>query len=194
MLSRESIKPATDILEALSAKHGVKEIGVEGLPNRAVGDELARIEVLKRTAERDVPAWRKQHGAAMADKDYKTAAELAVKLLHYEHDRARRGPAAEAFLAGKITRLVPIEDPDTLAAAKPTVVRGRLVSSRKAYDAREDSVVRLALAGRTFLVFTCGAGHNFAESIRRVAPKCEYIRITPEGLEEPPPLEWDDDK
>jgi hypothetical protein len=139
---------------SLAEKHGVTEIGEEGLPLRGVDNYLQEIEDAKQAPEKEKK---------------KVMAEI--------------GPTGQLLMLGLIKKVIPIEDPDKLAASQPTIINGIETHDPKSYDAREEAVVKLALSDRRLVVIIFGGNHNFAKAVSRVAPTCEYVRVTPKDFE-----------
>jgi hypothetical protein len=81
--------------------------------------------------------------------------------------------------------VLPLDDAALLEAARPVTAGGKAVVGGSEQWAREDAIVRAALARGPFtLVILCG-GHDLTESVRRVAgANCEYVRVAVGGYPE----------
>jgi hypothetical protein len=51
-------------------------------------------------------------------------------------------------------------------------------------DAMQDAAVRNVLSRGRFGFVIFGAAHDLTESIKRLAPGCEYIRVVPKGVKD----------
>jgi hypothetical protein len=77
------------------------------------------------------------------------------------------------LLAGGLEEVRPLDDADALAAADPRKADAATMK------ARDDAIVKNALAnGEPVVVILLGGGHDLAESVRAVDPRCGYIRVT----------------
>jgi hypothetical protein len=66
----------------------------------------------------------------------------------------------------------PLDGAEALVAANP---RKADVTTMKA---RDDAIVRNALAGGAPVVVMLGGGHDLAERVRAADPHCGYVRVT----------------
>jgi hypothetical protein len=61
---------------------------------------------------------------------------------------------------------------------RPVAAGGKAGVGGPEQRAREDAMVRAALAQRPFALVVLGGGHDLTESVRRVAgADCEYVRV-----------------
>ena len=89
------------------------------------------------------------------------------------------GPVGRLFLDGKVSKPLPCEEEALLDAAKP---QGRLLN-RQHVEAREDAIVRnLLQRSEPVTVVLLGADHDLRDNVRRLAPCCELIVVTPSDL------------
>jgi hypothetical protein len=180
----EGQKPIVECLKTLSEKHGLTEVGIEGLPKRALANYLKNANELKEMARKE-PGWRRDFSRKLKAGNKKEANEIAKKMLAYQIKRGMDGIGARLLLAGIIKNVIPIEDHVALAAGTPKIINGKQVPDKKKNAAREEAVVRIALSERKCVVIIFGGYHDFTGAVKKVAPGCEYIRVTPKDFSEP---------
>lgn len=188
---RESQKHEETILIALAKDHGVTEVLAEGLTKENEKGYLDEVDILRRFGAR-VTEIEKRYVLAKVSGDKKNERELFVALRDFNARTAQIGPAGRLLILGKIKKVVPVEDAAKMKASEPEYEGDRPVFRKAAFDAREDAVVKNALGAGKVVVLSFGGGHNFADAVKRNSKKCEYVRVTPEGFEDTPPIKWKD--
>jgi hypothetical protein len=172
----------------LAAKNGLREIFVEGLTKESVNKFLESVEHFKRDDPTAV-SWDRVYRDSKAKGDKHGEEEALTILKQWNLVRAKLGTGAKLLAMGVVDKVVPAEDLDALACARK-LVAGELVVRKKANDAREDAMVRNILSRGRFGFIILGAAHDLTESIKRLAPDCEYLRVMPKGTEEK--MHWEE--
>jgi hypothetical protein len=73
-----------------------------------------------------------------------------------------------------------------LEAARPVAAGGKAEVGGPEQRAREDAIVRAALARGPFALVVLGGGHDLTDSVRRVAgADCEYVHVSVASYPEP---------
>jgi hypothetical protein len=87
------------------------------------------------------------------------------------------GASGELAVAGEI-EVMPRDDEELLASAKPVTPDGKVRVEPAKLEARHDAQVKAALANRAVYLHP-GWGHDLSRSVRRLAgERAEYIRVT----------------
>jgi hypothetical protein len=173
----------------LAAKNGLREIFVEGLTKEFVNKFLEWVEHLKKDHPTAV-SWDRVYRDSKAKGDKHREEEALTILKQWNLERAKLGTGAKLLAMGVVDKVVPAEDLDTLACARK-LVAGEPVVRKKANDAREDAMVRNILSRGRFGFIILGAAHDLTESIKRLAPDCEYIRVVAKGVKEEK-VDWEE--
>jgi hypothetical protein len=88
------------------------------------------------------------------------------------------GAATRLLAEGELEEVLPLDDAALLEAARPVADGGKAEVGGPEQRAREDAVVREALARGPFVLVVLGGGHDLTESVRRVAgADCEDLRV-----------------
>jgi len=154
-------------LGQLAGHHGLARVGSEGLTAGDMPRWLAALDVLREVDREQIPALQ----ALLA----KVPDAEALAMIHQHQARLRElGAAGRLLLAGKIEAVDPIEEAEALEAARP---RDGLIDPAR-QRARDDAIVRVVTSRGPLAVLVLGAAHDLSDSVRRLAPGCEYIAVT----------------
>jgi hypothetical protein len=91
------------------------------------------------------------------------------------------GAVGRLLMAGEPVRMLPLDDAELLDAARPVTREGKVRLEPVKVRAREGYMVRSALPVRPVAVIVLGGEHDLSESVGRLAPGSEYIRVKVEG-------------
>jgi hypothetical protein len=142
-----------------------------------------RVAWLRTTERETIPALyaqlREEHAR-------KSTAVWRIRQAHDDMRVAHReklpsvGAPGRLLLAGGLEEVRPLDDADALAAADPRTADAATLK------ARDDAIVRNALAGGEPVVVVLGGDHDLIESVRAADPNCWYIRVTTKKVGELP--------
>jgi hypothetical protein len=105
--------------------------------------------------------------------------ELIDLIDQHAADKLVMGAAVRLLITGELAAALPLDDVKLLEAAKPVSPDGRIQFDAAKVKAREDGMVRIALAKDTIVVLILGGSHDLTGSIRAFAGEgCEYMRLT----------------
>lgn len=158
-------------LGVLIDRNGLTRIGSEGLAPADMRNWLRKVEALQKIDREEVPRLKELLAETFM---VKLKAELRGMLSDHQGRLRELGAAGRLLLAGKIESVDPIENAEALEAARP---RDGQIDQRK-QRARDDAIVRIVTARSPMAVLVLGAAHDLSDSVRRLAPGCEYITVT----------------
>lgn len=90
------------------------------------------------------------------------------------------GAAGQLFLSGELKGVLPLDDEETLNAAKPDQY-GKL--SPIAQEAREDAQVRRLVRGSGVSVILLGAQDDLSDNVQKLDLSCELVVVTSESVD-----------
>jgi hypothetical protein len=170
------------------ARHGLQSVFVEGLTEQGLADFRGRVDAVRKPlrALADVRALIRRMEARGADADAErlsraraAEAELVAFLSAQRLELLDLGAAARLLAEGDLEDVAPLDDAALLEAARPVAAGGKANLGGPEERAREDAMVRAALARGPFALVVLGGGHDLTESVLRVAgAECEYVSVT----------------
>ncbi len=73
--------------------------------------------------------------------------------------------------------MLPLDDAAALEDANPSLPGGKVRLDPAKLRARQDAIVKGLLGRGPLAVIVLGGAHDLSESVRRLAPGCEYLRV-----------------
>jgi hypothetical protein len=146
------------------------------------------VEVVGEIEKEDVPGLRKQLAEVemwgeIVGKEKMSDVEEPLRVLLQAH-RVRLleiGAPGRLMVSEELAGVLPLEDGHLLAAARPITPEGKVRLDPVKVQAREDAMLKAALAMRPVAVIVLGGAHDLSGSVRRLAPGSDYLRVTMEG-------------
>ncbi len=106
-------------------------------------------------------------------------AEAAEVIERHRRDALELGAPAVLLAAGELEEALPLDDAVALEGANPVTPGGKVRLDPAKLRARQEAIVRgLAAQGVPCAVIVLGGAHDLSGSVRRLAPGCEYLRVT----------------
>jgi len=182
------------VLRCLIKHHGLKRVFSEGFSPDELENYKDRIAVLRSMEMEQVPQVRKRlaevrtliDGSTGETKEKAEAIEsqLLTLLDEHKHRLLEMGAAGRLLISGELEDVLPLEDGEALAQAKPISPSGGVKLDTVKIEARHDAQVRLVMKEGPVAVIVLGGAHDLSASIRRAGGNCEYLRVTTKRFRE----------
>jgi hypothetical protein len=163
------------LVARLIESHGLTEVFVEGVTEKDMADFDLRVESYRETV-----LALEERLAQARELDAKDIEKEIVALIDARReDTLELGIAGQFLARDRLRKILPLDDADLLAAAKP-VKDGKLAPDQAKVEEREDAMVKSVVSQGMFGLIVLGGGHDLSDNIRRWAPGWEYIRVWPQ--------------
>lgn len=152
------VEAVQDELRQVIQTLSVEQVFMEGVTPKNLPQFQARLDALRK---------------------FKPRADSPIALLlaeEYRHDLLRLGGAGQLAMEERI-KVLPAEEHEAYIKANP-VIDGKLKPNDDANARREEAVIRMLLKGPPVTLLVFGGAHDFRDEIARLAPDCEYVRVT----------------
>ena len=121
-----------------------------------------------------------RYGRTLADVILPDGSSVNRELVRAGYARWFRKYSADV-LSGELG-VVPLEDADAYAAAKPVRDDGTVTFDEQKIEARQDAQVRLLLDKEPFAVIVLGGDNDLSDNVKRLSDgKAEYLRVEVEA-------------
>jgi hypothetical protein len=178
----------TATLAALTSRHGLRRVFVEGLTEADLAGLPAKLAALREAQSQQaelasqLAEARTRHATGGLTEHLALLLVIETDILGmpaaHRRDRLRLGAAFALHLAGRLDAVAPLDDAGLLEAANPVQADGTIRLNTVANDRREDAMVSNALKAGPVAVIVCGGSHDLAAAVRRIAGQdCEYARV-----------------
>jgi hypothetical protein len=181
------------VLRCLIRHHGLRRVYCEGLTTAGLTNYGEQIRVLREMEAEQIPALKKQladvrellgsmKGKESTDR-YTKAAGIEAEIVGMLNDHRVRllelGAAGRLLIAGELEDVLPLDDETALDASRPVTPAGRVKLDKEKVRAREETQVRLLLAGDPVAVIVLGGDHDLSQPLRSLTEgRAEYLRVT----------------
>jgi hypothetical protein len=184
-------------LRCLIKNHGLKRIYCEGLTPNDLPNYKEKVAVLKDMEHSQISELRKELADVRAilkraDPDAerhkqakKIEAEITGMIDQHRLRLLELGAPGRLLIAGEIEEVLPLDDADLLASAKPVTPEGKIRLDPEKLKARRDAQVKGVLERGAFGLIVLGGSHDLSDNVRRLGQgRCEYIRVTTKRFKE----------
>lgn len=176
------------VLRCLIKHHGLKKVFSEGFSPNDLEAYRERIAVLRAIDREQIPQVQRQLEEVRKLQRNEKAKGIEVQLLtmldEHKHRLLEMGAAGRLLISGDLEDVLPIEDADALAKAKP-VTSGGVKLDAAMLEARHDAQVKAVLKQGPVAFIVLGGAHDLTESIQRLGGEnCEYLRLTTKRFRE----------
>jgi hypothetical protein len=169
------------LLRCLVKHHGLTRVLAEGLTPSGTDAYRRLIESLRET-DQQLADLAKNHQSVKGDNPA-IDREIAQLVRGHQRRLLEYGSSGRLAIAG-LLEVLPLDDAEALANAKPVRLDGTLRADPNKLEARHDAQVKAALDSGPCSVLILGGSHDLSASVRRLAANTEYIRVTTRRYQE----------
>jgi hypothetical protein len=180
-------------LRFLIKYHGLKRIFIEALTPDGEEDFNLIVEALKEPESHQATLRQRQQemqkllakltaeGAEKTPRYAKAKVfekEIADMIAGHRRHLLQIGAAGRLLLSGDLQQVLPLDDAEALADAKPAMVDDKLTFDKAKVFRRQQAIVHRALAGKPVAVIILGGAHDLSDAVRAAfGDRCEYLRV-----------------
>ena len=111
--------------------------------------------------------------------------QLVAMLDEHKERLLEMGAAGRLLISGELEDVLPLEDAEALANAKPISPSGGVKLDPVKIEARHDAQVKALMKEGPVAVIVLGGAHDLSSSVQRLGGgNCEYLRVTPKRFRE----------